>query len=340
MFHIILITLIICIICGVLIFTGRFRINRARTPLEGKNILITGCDSGFGYSLALHCADNGMNVLAGCYLEDSEGGKFLESIDNITVVGLDVTNSKSLDEALTVVRRVCGTDGLHCLVNNAAVLVFGETMWQTEDQVRWQVEVNYLGPVRVSRGCLPLLVRGQGRIVNMISNCTECPLPTLGPYTASKVSNFSTLQTIFNFVYQGALLANTDIMRAELKKFGVKVVIVNPGDAPTETPLTTGQAGHYQRMDLGLTSEERQLHGDLFTKCKQYYSQLFPQPPLKIVENTNYYAMMDDVLGSAEPMTYYCNSDLVTSLVFTVIKYLPRKMSDIMRLKIMKCYEQ
>ena len=129
-------------------------------------------------------------------------------------------------------------------------------------------------------------------------------------------------------------------MRAELKKFGVKVVIVNPGDAPRDTPLTSGQAGHYMRMDQRLTSEERQLHGDLFNKCKQYYSQLFPQPPLKVLEDASYYTMMEDVLGSCDPLTYYCNSDLVTSLVFTIIKLLPRRMSDIMRMKIMKCYDQ
>ena len=48
----------------------------------------------------------------------------------------------------------------------------------------------------------------QGRIVNVISNCTECPLPTLGPYTASKA----------------ALLALSDAMRPELARTGVKVI--------------------------------------------------------------------------------------------------------------------
>ena len=63
-------------------------------------------------------------------------------------------------------------------------------MWQTEQQIMSQMDVNYLGALRVTRACFPLLVRTDDertRVVNMISNCTECPLPTLGPYTGSKV---------------------------------------------------------------------------------------------------------------------------------------------------------
>ena len=103
--------------------------------------------------------------------------------------------------------------------------------------------------------------------MNVISNCTECPLPTLGPYTASKA----------------ALLALSDAMRPELARTGVKVitqrdirvssidddiilqvVIVNPGDAPRDTPLTAGQERHYKAMEAGLTPSETQIHGQMF----------------------------------------------------------------------------
>ena len=63
-----------------------------------------------------------------------------------------------------------------------------------------QFAVNTVGPLGVSRACLPALARARGRIVNMISNCTDCPLPTLAVYTASKA----------------ALLALSDGMRPEL----------------------------------------------------------------------------------------------------------------------------
>ena len=66
---------------------------------------------------------------------------------------------------------------------------------------------------------------GGGRIVNMISFCTTCPLPTLAVYTSTKA----------------ALLRLSEGMRAELLKFGVDVVLFNPGDHPGSTPLCAHQ---------------------------------------------------------------------------------------------------
>ena len=56
-------------------------------------------------------------------------------MENITVVSLDVRSEASVGAAVEVVTRLAGSEGLTALVNNAAVLVFGETMWQTEEQV-------------------------------------------------------------------------------------------------------------------------------------------------------------------------------------------------------------
>ena len=76
-----------------------------------------------------------MKVVAGCFETESEGRRHLESVENITVVSLDVRSEASVGAAVEVVTRLAGSEGLTALVNNAAVLVFGETMWQTEEQV-------------------------------------------------------------------------------------------------------------------------------------------------------------------------------------------------------------
>ena len=85
----------------------------------------------------------------------------------------------------------------------------------------------------MTRHCLSLLSRGSGRVVNIVSYCTECPLPTLAVYTASKA----------------ALMALTDAMRPEVAKYGVEMVMVNPGDRPRETPLCTGQENNYDEIE-------------------------------------------------------------------------------------------
>ena len=141
------------------------------------------------------------------------------------------------------------------------------------------------------------------------------------------------------FTVQAALLALSEVLRAELRKFEVEVVIVNPGDAPHSTPLTSGQDQHYQAMESRLTPEERMLHGDLFSRCQQYYSQLFPVPPLRRIENPSYYRTMETVLGSVSPRPYYANSDWVTTVVFSLISMLPRHVADSAKLRIMKCYD-
>jgi len=88
-----------------------------------------------------------------------------------------------------------------------------------------QYEVNVIGAWAVSQAFIPYLIKSKGRIVNMISYCTECPLPTLSVYTSTKA----------------ALKTLSDAMRMELKKHSVDVVLFNPGDQPMETNLCAGQ---------------------------------------------------------------------------------------------------
>ena len=58
--------------------------------------------------------------------------------------------------------------------------------------------------------CFPSLKSARGRVINMISNCTDCPLPTLSVYTSSKAG--------LKYLTHG--------MRPELAKYGIKVSVV------------------------------------------------------------------------------------------------------------------
>ena len=148
---------------------------------------------------------------------------------------------------------------------------------------------------------------------------------------------FSTLTTV---ILQSALLAISDVMRAELAKYNVDVVIFNPGDAPNDTPLTAGQSRHYRDMELSLSPEQKQIYGDTFRQCQDYYNKQFPVvPALKKLDNPSYYSTMEKIMSSDRPQPYYCNSLIMTTIVFGIIKRLPRRISDLCRLNIMKCYQ-
>jgi NAD(P)-dependent dehydrogenase (short-subunit alcohol dehydrogenase family) len=85
-----------------------------------KAILITGCDTGFGFSLAVHSAENlsskNFVTIAACYRPDDEGCRFLKSHPNFSrnlgdgkklfVVHLDVTDDDSLEKAEKEVQKI------------------------------------------------------------------------------------------------------------------------------------------------------------------------------------------------------------------------------------------
>ena len=99
-----------------------------------KVILITGCDSGFGYSLACHVPEKHPTFLliACCLSCESEGAKDLIS-KGVTVFNLDVTDNDSIDKVKQDVDVLLKEKNgeLWALVNNAATLVFADAIFQT-----------------------------------------------------------------------------------------------------------------------------------------------------------------------------------------------------------------
>lgn len=65
-------------------------------------------------------------------------------------------------------------------------MVFGETEWQTNDQIAEQLNVNLAGTIRVTKAFLPLVRQNKSRIINITSHCGLRALPGLPIYCASK----------------------------------------------------------------------------------------------------------------------------------------------------------
>jgi hypothetical protein len=75
------------------------------TGSANQIVFITGCDSGLGYTFALHAHKLGFTVLAGCLQPDGEGSKQLLQLcsERLQVLGLDITNETSVRAAVKAV---------------------------------------------------------------------------------------------------------------------------------------------------------------------------------------------------------------------------------------------
>jgi NAD(P)-dependent dehydrogenase (short-subunit alcohol dehydrogenase family) len=182
--------------------------------MEGSTVVVTGCSTGIGLAVCTLLARQGYHVVAGVR-SDADAAR-LQALEpaHIEPVHLDITsddNIQSLALHLADGRRVAA------LVNNAGIAVPGPIELLSTDEWRRQFEVNVFGTVAVTRALLPRLLEGRGRIINVSSISGFVAPPLLAPYTASK----------------HALEALSDALRRELGSTGVRVVVVEPGDAVT-----------------------------------------------------------------------------------------------------------
>lgn len=193
-------------------------------------MLITGASTGIGAACALHFARAGWLVYAGVR-RDEDAARLREeaATDRLRPLRLDVTCSTDIAAAVEHIAAERGPQGLQALVNNAGIAVAGPLEFLPLDALRQQLEVNVVGLLAVTQTVLPLLRRGQGRVVNISSISGKIAYPMMGPYAASKF----------------AVEALTDALRRELAPWGLAVVSVLPGGVRTpiwEKSLQAGEA--------------------------------------------------------------------------------------------------
>ncbi len=172
-------------------------------------ILITGCSSGIGESTAQLLLAKGHTVYA--------TARRPETLDHLAEAGahvlpLDVNDEHSMTAAVAKIHGEHGRIG--ALVNNAGYGAYGAIEDVPLDRVRAQFETNVFGLARLTQLVLPSMrEQGAGRIVMMSSMGGRLTFPFGGYYHASK----------------HAVEALSDALRYEVKPFGIKVSIVEPG---------------------------------------------------------------------------------------------------------------
>ncbi len=182
------------------------------------NVLITGCSSGFGFEAALVFARHGDRVFA-TMRDPAAGVEFLRTARDeglqVEVLRLDVRDTPSITAA---VAAATATAPLDVLVNNAGIELRSPIEDASEDDVRRQFDTNVFGPLRTIRAVLPgMRARRGGTIVNVSSIAGIVARPYGGLYAASK----------------HALEAISEALHFEVQPFGVRVVLIEPGQYGT-----------------------------------------------------------------------------------------------------------
>jgi len=189
-------------------------------------VLVTGCSSGIGRSVAEHLVRAGHTVYATARRPETLAD--LEAT-GARVLAVDVTDEESMASAVKAVEDEHGRVG--ALVNNAGYGEYG-TIEETDlEKVRTMFETNVFGLARMSQLVLPgMRAAGQGRIVNVGSMGGRFTFPVGGYYHATKY----------------AVEALSDALRIEVRGFGIGVSLIEPGLIRTEfagTALASDGAG-------------------------------------------------------------------------------------------------
>lgn len=188
-------------------------------------IAVTGASRGLGLEFARQWLVAGHRVFA--LARDPRGSKGLARLerdhpDSLVTVACDVSDDDSVHEAARAVGE--RTDGLDIVLNNAGVGGWRGGIEDLDlDDVRRVLEVNALGPLRVTRAFLPLLRRGrpQRRLVHITSLMGSIGDNQTGgsyPYRISKA----------------ALNMISVNLAHELRADGIASVVLHPGWVRTD----------------------------------------------------------------------------------------------------------
>lgn len=174
--------------------------------------LITGASSGFGRAIAEAALADGDVVVGAARRPEALDDLVAAHPDQVEALRLDVAD---IEDAEAVVRDVVSRHGrVDVLVNNAGRTHVGAFEETSDDELRELFDVHVLGPAALVRAVLPgMRERRSGAIVQMSSVGGQMSFAGFAAYSGTK------------FALEGMSEALAD----EVREFGVKVLIVEPG---------------------------------------------------------------------------------------------------------------
>lgn len=180
---------------------------------SGNVVLITGASRGFGEGAARELAARGNTVIATMRNPERDAPKVVAGFEgSIHPLQLDVTDSAGV--ARVVAETMSRFGRIDALINNAGYGLYGPIEDLDEEEVRRQLDTNFVGQWRLLKAVLPgMRAQGWGKIVNVSSLSGQVASPLMGFYAGSK----------------HAIEGMSEALAEEVAPFGVQVCVLQPG---------------------------------------------------------------------------------------------------------------
>jgi NAD(P)-dependent dehydrogenase (short-subunit alcohol dehydrogenase family) len=200
------------------------------------NIVITGASRGIGLATAVELARAGHQVVATMRHPAGSpelGQQAAKEKLPLRIETMDVDSDESVKHAFG---RILAQGPVDVLVNNAGIERTGAVEETPLADFRTCMETNYFGAIRCIQAVIPpMRARGSGAVINVTSIAGKLSPSPFGPYSASKF----------------ALEAVSEALAGELRAFGVRVAIVEPGIIDTRMARNIGGMGRSQVYPQG-----------------------------------------------------------------------------------------
>ena len=185
--------------------------------MSNKVWIITGASRGFGRVWADAALKRGDKVAATARTLASIADLKEKYGANVLTLALDVTKPEQVKTAVAQAYAHFGR--LDIVLNNAGYSLVGTIEEASADDVRALYDTNIFGALSVIQAALPLLRKqGGGHILGTSSGLGHVTMPVIGYYCSSKWA--------FEAIHES--------LAAEVKPFGIKVTIIEPGAYATE----------------------------------------------------------------------------------------------------------
>ena len=184
-------------------------------------VLISGAGAGLGEAMARRFAAAGWQVIVADMAEDRARSVADSLGERGHALVMDVTDEQAWTKAAAMVAERYGS--LEVLINNAGVAVGGTLEETSIEDWRWVMDIDLIGVVLGCKAFAPLMrSQGRGHIVNVASFAGFAAAPGINAYGTAKA----------------AVIAMSEMLRAELDEAGVAVSALCPAFVPTRLTET------------------------------------------------------------------------------------------------------